>query len=229
MADQQVSDPEATAGNPFCLVVVAASAGGVAALTEILAALTEIFPAALAIVQHRAPRAPSVLAHVLNRRSAMPVTDAKDGELFRPARVYLAPADYHLLVNADGTFSLTQSAKVHGTRPAAENLFESAANSFKERIIAVVLTGAGGDGENGVRTVKQMGGTVIAQDEATSEFFGMPRMAIGTGMVDFILPLACIAPKLLSPYFPHISPSISRHFPGAALSSGLTSPLLELQ
>ena len=87
---------------------------------------------------------------------------------------------------------------MHGTRPAAENLFESAAKSLKERIIAVVLTGSNGDGENGVRTVKQMGGTVIAQDEATSEFFDMPRTAIGTGMVDFILPLASIAPKLLS-------------------------------
>ena len=128
----------------------------------------------------------------------MPVTDAKDGELFRPSRAYFVSADYHLLVNADGTFSLTQSEKVHGTRPAAENLFESAARSLKERIIAVVLTGSNGVGENGVRTVKYMGGTVIAQNETTSEFFDMPRMAIGTGMVDFILPLASIAPKLLS-------------------------------
>jgi two-component system, chemotaxis family, protein-glutamate methylesterase/glutaminase len=128
----------------------------------------------------------------------MPVTDAKNGELFRPARAYLAPADYHLLVNADGTFSLTQSEKVHSTRPAAESLFESAAKNLKERMIAVVLTGSNGNGENGVRTVKQMGGTVIAQDEATSEFFDMPRTAICTGMVDFILPLASIAPKLHS-------------------------------
>jgi two-component system, chemotaxis family, protein-glutamate methylesterase/glutaminase len=198
MTDEQEGDPQASARNPCRLVVVAASAGGIAALTEILAALSSVFPAAIAIVQHRAPRAPSVLAHILNHHSAMPVIDAKDGELFRPARAYLAPADYHLLVNADGTFSLTQSEKVHGTRPAAEMLFESAAKSLKERIIAVVLTGANGDGENGVRTVKQMGGTVIAQDEATSEFFDMPRTAIGTGMVDFILPLASIAPKLLS-------------------------------
>src|SRR3954453_791341 len=198
MTDQQQGDVHEIERNPFRLVVVAASAGGIAALTELLANLTGIFPAAIAIVQHRAPRAPNVLAHVLNRRSAIPVTDARDGELFRPARAYLAPADHHLLVNADGTFSLTQSAKLHGTRPAAEMLFESAARSLKERIIAVVLTGANGDGENGVRTVKQMGGTVIAQDEATSEFFDMPRTAIGTGMVDFILPLHQIAPKLLS-------------------------------
>jgi chemotaxis response regulator CheB len=135
---------------------VVASAGGIAALTEMLAALTGVFPAAVAIVQHLPPRSPSVLAHVLSRHSAIPVTDAKDGELIRQARAYLAPADYHLLVNADRTFSLTQSDKVHGTRPAAENLFESAAKSLKERIIAVVLTGADGDGESGVQTVKQM-------------------------------------------------------------------------
>ena len=128
----------------------------------------------------------------------MPVTDARDGELFRPARAYLAPADHHLLVNADGTFSLTRSERVHGTRPAAERLFESAAKSLRERIIAVVLTGGDGDGENGVRIVKEMGGQVIAQDEETSEFFGMPSAAIRTGAVDFILPLHQIAPKLMS-------------------------------
>ena len=198
MTEQQQGDLHEIERNPFRLVVVAASAGGIAALTEMLANLTGVFPAAIAIVQHRAPRAPSVLAHVLNRRSAMPVTDARDGELFRPARAYLAPADHHLLVNADGTFSLTQSAKVHGTRPAAEMLFESAAKSLKERIIAVVLTGMDSDGENGVRTVKEMGGRVIAQDEETSEFFGMPSAAIRTGAVDFILPLHQIAPKLIS-------------------------------
>ena len=198
MADQQEGDPQEIAGTPFHLVVVAASAGGIPALTEMLANLTGVFPASIAIVQHRAPRAPSVLAHILNRRSAMPVTDARDGELFRPARAYLAPADHHLLVNADGTFSLTQSAKVHGTRPAAEILFESAAKSIRERVIAVVLSGAADDGENGVRIVKEMGGRVIAQDEETSEFFGMPSAAIQTGAVDFILPLCQIAPKLTS-------------------------------
>ena len=198
MADQQQGDPQEITGTPFRLVVVAASAGGITALTEMLADLTGVFPAAIAIVQHRAPRAPSVLAHILNRRSAMPVTDARDGELFRPARAYLAPADHHLLVNPDGTFSLTQSAKVRGTRPSAEMLFESAAKSLKERIIAVVLSGAADDGANGVRIVKEMGGRVIAQDEETSEFFGMPSAAIQTGAVDFILPLCQIAPKLTS-------------------------------
>jgi two-component system, chemotaxis family, protein-glutamate methylesterase/glutaminase len=195
---QEDDDPRAIAEDPFRLVVMAASAGGIAALTEILAALTDSFPAAIAIVQHRAPRAPSLLAHVLDRRSALPVTDAIDGEPIRPARAYLAPANYHLLVNADSTFSLTQSEKVHGTRPAAEKLFESAAKNLKERIIAVVLTGGDGDGENGVRIVKKMGGLVIAQDEATSEFFGMPSTAIRTGAVDFIIPLPQIAPKLIS-------------------------------
>ena len=198
MADRQESDPPARVEDRFPLVVIAASAGGIAAITEILAALTGVFPAAVAIVQHRAPRAPSVLAHVLNRRSAMPVTDAKEGELFRRARAYLAPADHHLLINADGTFLLTQSEKVHGTRPAAENLFESAARSLRKRVIGVVLTGADSDGENGVRLVKKMGGLVIAQDEETSECFSMPSAAIKSGAVDFILPLNQIAPKLIS-------------------------------
>ena len=193
MADQQEGDPQAIAENPFRLVVVAASAG-YAVLTEMPATQTGGFPAAVTIVQHRTPRAPSLLAHVLNRRSAIPVTDAKDSELIRPGPSLSLTADYHLPVNADRTFSLTQLEKAHGIRPAAENLFESAAKSLKERIIGVVLTGADGDGETGVRTVKQMGGTVIAQDQATSEFFDMPRTAIGTGMVDLSSPITAPAP-----------------------------------
>ena len=198
MTDRQQGDPQAIAENPFPVVVMAASAGGIPALTEILSALTGVFPAAVAIVQHRGPQASSVLAHVLDPRSAIPVTDATDGELIRPARAYLAPPDHHLLINADGTFSLTQSAKVHGVRPAAENLFESAAKSLKDRIIGVVLTGGDSDGETGVRIIKKMGGRVIAQDEETSLFFAMPSAAIQTGAVDFILPLHQIAPKLIS-------------------------------
>ncbi len=115
-----------------------------------------------------------------------------------PATTYIAPPNRHLLVNPDGTLSLSQSELVHFVRPSADLLFESVAASFKDRAIAVVLTGTGSDGSMGVRAIKKMGGTVIVQDEKSSEFFGMPGAAMQTGAVDFVLPLADIPNALIS-------------------------------
>jgi two-component system chemotaxis response regulator CheB len=112
--------------------------------------------------------------------------------------VYVAPPDRHLLVNPDGSLSLTKTEKVHWVRPAAENLFESVAKSYKNKAIAVVLTGGDKDGSAGVRYIKEMGGIVIAQDKATSKTWGMPSAAIATGCVDRILPLDKIAEAILS-------------------------------
>jgi len=116
----------------------------------------------------------------------------------QPGIVYIAPPNRHLLVNPDGTLFLTETKLVHFVRPSADPLFESVAASFKHRAIAVVLTGTGSDGAMGLRAIQQMGGTIIAQDEATSEFFGMPGAAINTGHVDFILPLHEIPCTLIS-------------------------------
>ena len=104
----------------------------------------------------------------------------------------------HLLVNPDLTLSLSQSELVHFVRPSADLLFESVAASTKERAVAVVLSGTGSDGAMGVRAIKKMRGTVIAQDESSSEFFGMPSAAIHTACVDFVLPLAEIASALVT-------------------------------
>jgi two-component system chemotaxis response regulator CheB len=110
--------------------------------------------------------------------------------------VFIAPPDRHLLVNPDGRLSLARTELVHFVRPSADLLFESVAASFKDRAIAVVLSGTGSDGVGGIRAIKKMGGTVVAQDEATSEFFGMPGAAIQTGTVDFVLPLDDVAAAL---------------------------------
>ena len=112
--------------------------------------------------------------------------------------MYIAPPDKHLLANQDRTLSLTQSELVHFVRPSADLLFESVAASFRERAIAVILTGSGRDGAMGVKAIKKMGGTVIAQDEETSEFFSMPSAAIETGQVDFILPVDEIPQALVA-------------------------------
>ena len=174
---------------PYEIVAIAASAGGLTALTSILGRLSPAFGAAVVVVQHLDPRHRSLMPQIVGRRSNLPVFEAGDAMEVEPGRVYLAPPDRHVLVNRDSTISLTQSELVNFVRPSADLLFESVAAAFGERAIAVVLTGTGHDGSMGVTAIKQRGGTVIAQDEGSSEFFGMPGAAIKTGTVDFVLAL----------------------------------------
>ena len=182
----------------FDLVVLAASAGGLNALSEVLGALPAAFPAAVVVVQHLDPRHRSLLDDILRRRTRLTVRLASEGDKIEPGLVLIAPPDHHVLVNLDRTVSLSQSDLVHFVRPSADLLFESAAGSYRERVIAVILTGSGVDGSMGVKAVKEKGGTVIAQDEASSQFFGMPGSAIQTGAVDFVLSLDEIGPALLA-------------------------------
>jgi len=182
----------------FDVVALVASAGGLKALTEVLGPLPADFPAALVVVQHMAPLLPSHLAAILTRRTCLAVQYAVDGACLRPGHVYLAVPDKHLRIREDGTLSFTDTVRVHFVRPSADQLFESMASSCRGRGIGVVLTGTGSDGATGVLAIKHHGGVVIAQDEPTSEFFGMPGAAIATGGVDFVLPLAQIEPCLVS-------------------------------
>ena len=194
---QSTSASRSAKGPPYEIVALATSAGGLRALSQVLAALPSSFPVPIVVVQHLDPRHQSLMAEILDKRTKVPVRQAAEGDLLQPGMVYLAPPNRHLLVNGDGSLSLTQSELVHFVRPSADLLFESVAGSFRERAIAVVLTGTGTDGAMGVRAIKKMGGTVLAQDEATSEFFGMPGAAIQTGCVDFVLPLTEIADALM--------------------------------
>ena len=180
----------------FDIVAMAASAGGLTALTAVLGTLPPEFGAIVAVVQHLDPRHRSVMPQILARRCRLPIHQAVEGMILEPGHVYLAPPDRHLLVNGDGTSSLTQTELVNFVRPSADLLFESVAASYGERAIAVVLTGTGHDGSIGVTAIKKRHGTVIAQDESSSEFFGMPAAAIRTGAVDFVLELDEIAPAL---------------------------------
>lgn len=173
----------------FELIAMAASAGGLGALGSVLSALPPDFPVSIVVVQHLDPRHASLMAGILTRRTPLSVQEARDGDRLSSGTVFVAPPDRHLLVNRDGSLSLTQTELVHFVRPSADLLFESVAASYRDRAIAVVLTGTGSDGSMGVQAVKKMGGTVIAQDESSSEFFGMPGAAIQTGSVDFVLPL----------------------------------------
>jgi len=176
-------------GAQFDVVALASSAGGIAAISHILESLPAGFPAAIVVVQHLDPRHRSLMAEILRRRTPLEVVQAAEGDRIRPGTVHVAPPDRHLLVNRDGSLSLSHSELVHFVRPSADLLFESVAASYEERAIAVVLTGTGSDGSLGIGAIKKMGGTVIAQDQESAEFFGMPAAAIKSGHADFILRL----------------------------------------
>ncbi|HKX17337.1 MAG TPA: chemotaxis protein CheB [bacterium] len=183
---------------PYHIIAFAASAGGLSALSQVLGQLPADLPTPVVVVHHLDPRHRSLIAEILSRRTKLTVKEAREGDHLRPHTVFVAPPDYHLLVNPDGTLSLSHSELVHFLRPSADLLFESVAASFKERAIAVVLSGTGADGAMGVQAIKKMGGTVIAQDEESSEFFGMPSAAIKTKLVDFILPVDQVAEALVT-------------------------------
>ena len=181
----------------FDVVAFAASAGGINALMEVLEKLPRDFPAAVVIVQHLDPRHRSLMADIMQRHCALDVRQAAEGDRIEAGNVYIAPPNLHVLVTPGKALTLSDSELVHFVRPSADLLFESVATTFKERSIAVVLTGTGFDGSMGVTAVKKMGGTVIAQDKDTAEFPGMPSAAIATGDVDFVLPLAEIAAAIV--------------------------------
>jgi two-component system chemotaxis response regulator CheB len=183
---------------PFALPVIgmAASAGGLTALSAVLAALPAGLNAAILVVQHVSPSHPSHLARILDGRTRLDVREAANQDRLRQGVVLTAPPGAHLVVDSTGLVSFTHGPVVNWVRPSADSLFESLAGSFGPRAIAVVLTGTGRDGASGAQAVKRAGGILIVQDEATSEFFGMPGAAIHAGEVDRILSLEAIAPAL---------------------------------
>jgi two-component system, chemotaxis family, protein-glutamate methylesterase/glutaminase len=182
-----------------CVIAMAASVGGLKALSVILGGLPADFPAAIAIVMHLAPEHKSILAEILNCRTRLQVKQAHTGDRLCHSSVFVAPPNHHMFVVKGGSLELSSSTseKVHHARPSAEPLFASVADVYKKNAIAVVLTGGDGDGSIGVQIIKEKGGKVIAQDRPTSKDFSMPETSIKTGDVDFILPLNEIAPKLI--------------------------------
>lgn len=179
------------------IVAIAASAGGIKAIASVIGELPADFPAAIAIVQHLSRQVPSLLPEIFARQTALKVKQAEVGDLLVAGQIYVAPPDYHLIINGDRTLSLTQTELVHHVRPSAELLFESAAYSYRENAIAIVLTGTDRDGSLSVQTIKQMGGTVIAQCPATAEYQGMPQSTLDTGAVDLLLPIGEISSNLI--------------------------------
>jgi two-component system chemotaxis response regulator CheB len=180
------------------LVVIGASYGGLYALMELLGALTADFPCPVAIVLHRSAveHDEHRLGTVLSRYSALPVHDADHAQAPEPSRVYLAPANYHLLIE-EGRFELTVDEYVHYSRPSIDVLFESAARTYGPEVVGVLLTGLGHDGTGGLEAIRSAGGATIAEDPETALQPAMPRSAIEAGAAAEVLKLDRIAPRLI--------------------------------
>ncbi len=183
---------------PFRIVVVAGSAGGIQALQTIVSRLPPDFPLPIAIVQHRRSGRVELLSKILARSTTLPVKVAVAGEALEPGTIYVAPADRHLLIAEDATLALRDGHRIRYVFSSADPLFQSAAAVFGAGVIAVVLSGADADGADGARAIGAVGGVVIAQDAATSQVFEMPRAAIKTGSVDYVLPVDVIGAMLVA-------------------------------
>ena len=190
--------PWAGAPGPFDVIAVAASFGGLKALSQLLAALPADFPAPIIVVQHLSSRFGSRLAEILDGRTPLRVGWAEHGACLCPGTVSVAPPGRHVLLIPTFTLALSDGPRVAFSRPAADVLFRSIAAVSKDRAIGVVLTGYGHDGAAGAQAIKGAGGRIIVQDLATSEANAMPAATINTRSVDFVLPLERIAPALVS-------------------------------
>lgn len=179
------------------LIVVGTSMGGLRALQILLTKFPADFPVPIAVVQHRARTSDDSLSSFLQRWTRLVIRDAEDGERMEGGHVYLAPADYHLLVER-GRLTLSVEDPVQYSRPSIDVLFESAADAYKSRLIGVVLTGANADGAAGAKKIKSQGGIVVVQDPETAEARAMPEAAIATANVDRVMPISKIATFLIT-------------------------------
>lgn len=179
------------------IVAIAASTGGPAALHRILMDLPHDFPVPIVVVQHIARNFVQGLCQWLNSHCTLRVRIPEHHEVLEPRTVYLAPDERHLGVGANGVARLSEREPVGGFRPSGTFLFDSVAASYGPRAVAVILTGMGRDGAEGALAVRKAGGTVIAQDEATSVVYGMPAEGVRLGAVRDVLPVHRIGAALV--------------------------------
>ncbi len=177
-------------------IVIGASAGGIKALIPILQALPTNFAPAVLVVLHLPPEPPSLLPQLFARYCKLPLKEAEDKENICSGTVYLAPANYHLLVEPEKTLALSVDEPEHYSRPSIDLLFESAAYAYRQRLLSIVLTGASADGTQGVVAVRQFGGQAWVQDPAEAEARIMPASALAKAGADRVLSIHDMADQL---------------------------------
>jgi len=195
----RLSAPTHRAGHPWQVILIGASTGGTEAIKAVLTRLPAALPPIL-IVQHIPPVFSRAFAERLAQSCAFEVREAQHGEPLRPGLALLAPGDYHMRLSLSAgqlRVLLDQSPPVHHTRPAVDPLFNSAASTVGHHATAVLLTGMGSDGAEGMERIKRAGGVTIAQNEETCVVFGMPRAAIQRGAVEHVVPLQQIPEAIL--------------------------------
>ncbi|MBD2242772.1 chemotaxis protein CheB [Nostoc sp. FACHB-888] len=180
----------------FEIVVIGTSLGGLSALKILLGNLPADFLVPIAIVQHRHKESNNTLQELLQEYTSLPIREVEDKDEILPGHIYLAPADYHLLVEP-GHFALSTDEPVSYARPSIDVLFESAADVYSQQVIGVILTGANQDGMQGLKKIKSLGGLTIVQEPATAESEVMPEAAISAVAVDWILTLSNIASQMV--------------------------------
>lgn len=168
-------------------IVIGCSSGGLDALGRILSPLPPGFPLPVVVVMHMPQDGQNLLPEVLGQDCRIPVVEAADKDLIAPGRIYTAPPGYHLLIEGDETFSLSVDPKVNMSRPSADVLFETAADTYGERLVAIVLSGASRDGSKGIIAVSAAGGLCVAQQPETAVASEMPGSAIATGKINIVL------------------------------------------
>lgn len=173
-------------------IVVGGSAGSLEGILQLLPALQQLTSLAVILVLHRR-NGESLLTQLLSERTSWRVKEAEEKEPVRPGTIYIAPADYHLLIETDKTFSLDYSEKVHYSRPSIDVTFESAADVYGPSLMAVLLSGANTDGTDGLRFVKAAGGFTLVQDPAEALVAYMPQHAIANNQVDQVAPVGSMA------------------------------------
>lgn len=184
-----------TSGRPSKIkaLAIASSTGGPQALSDLLKSLRgKLDHIPVFITQHMPASFTPILAQNLSRVSGMDCHEAKDGEMVKPGVVYVAPGDYHMIVEytlKGNILRLSQEAPVNFCRPSADPMFYTLAAVYKEKLLAVVLTGMGSDGLNGAKIIVSVGGHVIVQDEETSVVWGMPKAVAEANLATAIIPL----------------------------------------
>jgi two-component system, chemotaxis family, protein-glutamate methylesterase/glutaminase len=178
-------------------IVIGVSSGGLNAMKIMFSILPHEFSIPIVIVQHIGARSENIWVQLLNDKCKLEIKEADEKEKIEKGKIYIAPPNYHLLIEQDRTFTLTVDERVNYARPSIDVLFETAAEAYQNKLIGIVLTGSNNDGSKGLKRIKEYGGLTIVQQPDTAESSFMPASAIATVQPDYILPLEAIINLLI--------------------------------